>query len=386
MTRARLHRLLAGSPSGLRRALKRIPGTAWLRNRMYGLPGGPAPRPGDLRPVVYPPTWLSWEVMKQRPQYLLEAFAAAGHQVWFVDPRLDRVEEAGERIRLVPSLREVPPAGVILYTHFAPTRTQFDSFDDAVVVYDLLDDLKIYEAEEVGMAPERTVAHHHGPVMRRADVVIASNPVLVERHRAERDDVILVENGVDLDRFTLEGPVASELPPGRVVGFHGALAPWIDLDLIEALARARPGIEVVLVGPVDPKVERRAEALFRIDNVHWFPSQPSGRIAEFVRGFRVGILPFVVEEMTEAVTPLKMFEYLACGVPPVATPLPACVAHPAVRTAADPDGFLAAVDDSAGMGEGERAALRSHAEEAEWGRRVAPLLARLDRDGRRRVP
>ncbi len=83
-----LHRLLARLPAGVRNLLKRVPGASQLRDRLYGQPEGAAPTSGSLRPVVYLPTWLEWEVMKQRPQYLLEALAAAGHEVWFVDPRL----------------------------------------------------------------------------------------------------------------------------------------------------------------------------------------------------------------------------------------------------------------------------------------------------------
>ena len=370
---------------GVRNLLKRIPGASQLRDRLYGQPQGPAPRPGSLRPVVYLPTWLQWEVMKQRPQYLLEAMAAAGHEVWFVDPRLRAERTLDDRIHLVRWLKSTPQSGVILYTHFAPTQTLIDRFEDPVVVYDLLDDLAIYEPSEHGMPAERTVRHHHGPLVEEADVVIASNPVLVERHQAEREDLILVENGVDLDRFGPDGPVAESLPDGVVVGFHGALAPWIDFDLLNAVIRLRPALQFVLVGPVDPLVKGEAAELSALPNVHLLPAQPSDRIAEFVRGFSVGILPFVINEMTQAVTPLKMYEYLASGVPTVATPLPACVQHPAVATASDARSFAAGIDGALDMTAPQRLDLRAHAETAAWRQRIVPLLNRLEELGQSTV-
>ncbi|HSK07468.1 MAG TPA: glycosyltransferase [Acidimicrobiia bacterium] len=377
------HRLLARLPAGTRNLLKRIPGASWLRDRLYGQPrGAPAP-PGTLRPVVYLPTWLQWEVMKQRPQYLLQAFAAAGHEVWFVDPRLDDAKTVGERVHLVSSVRPTPAAGVILYTHFAPTQTLVGRFRDAVVVYDLLDDLAIYEPNERGMPAERTVRHHHRPLMEEADVVIVSNPVLAERHRGERDDLILVENGVDLERFTPEGPIAEPLSEGLVVGFHGAVAPWFDFDLMNAVCNLRPDLRFVLVGPVEPEVEEEAKRLADLPNVSFLPSQSSDRIAGFVRGFAVGLLPFVVDEMTEAVTPLKMYEYLASGVPVVSTPLPACRDHPAVATAADPGEFAALIDQAIDLDSGQRLELRRHADDAAWDRRIRPLLDRLEQRGQR---
>jgi glycosyltransferase involved in cell wall biosynthesis len=378
-----LHRLLAGLSPGLRNLLKRIPGASAVRDSLYGRPRGPAPSPGTLRPVVYLPTWLEWEVMKQRPQYLLEALAAAGHEVWFVDPRLDQERMAGDRVHLVPSIRPTPRSGVILYTHFAPTQTLVDRFTDTVVVYDLLDDLAIYEPNEQGMPLERTVKHHHRPLVEEADVVLASNPILADRHRSEREDLLLVENGVDLDRFTPEGPVAGSLPEGRIVGYHGAVAPWFDFDLFTAVADLRPDLTFVLVGPIDPDVEDRADKLARLANVTLLPAESSQRISEFVRGFSVGILPFVIDEMTKAVTPLKMYEYLASGVPMVATPLPACVREELVQTAQDPSSFAARIDDALMLNAGERQDLRNHARAASWERRVAPLLDRLESLGLR---
>ena len=381
-----LHRLLAGLPAGARNLLKRIPGAARLRDLLYGLPSGPPPASGSLRPVVYLPTWLEWEVMKQRPQYLLEALASAGHEVWFVDPRLGEPKSVGERIHLEPSIRPTPGSDVIIYTHFAPTQTLIDRYQDAVVVYDLLDDLAIYEPNEHGMPAERTVKHHHRPLVEEADVVIVSNPVLAERHRSEREDLILIENGVDLDRFNPEGPVAESLPGGVVIGYHGAVAPWFDFDLMTAVANLEPELSFVLVGPVDPEVEEEARKLGELANVTLLPSQSSERIAEFVRGFAVGILPFVIDEMTEAVTPLKMYEYLASAVPMVATPLPACVAHPAVATASDAAEFSVLIDAALEMTAQERLDLRAQAEPASWKRRIRPLFDRLEERGQRRVP
>ena len=362
----------------MRNLLKRIPGAAGARDRLYGHPTGPEALSGSLRPVVYLPTWLEWEVMKQRPQYLLEALAGAGHEVWFIDPRIGEERLVGERIHLVPSIRPTPQGGVIIYTHFAPTLTLIDRFTESIVVYDLLDDLAIYEPNEEGLPMERTVKHHHRPLVEEADVVLASNPVLAERHRAERGDLILVENGVDLDRFTPEGPVAGSLPEGRVVGYHGAVAPWFDFDLFTSVANLRPDLTFVLVGPIDPEVEDRAGKLAKLPNVTLLPAQSSEKIAEFVRGFSVGVLPFVIDEMTEAVTPLKMYEYLACGVPMVATPLPACVREAMVQTAQDPASFAARIDEALLLTAAERQDLRNHARTASWDRRVVPLLDRLE--------
>lgn len=381
-----IHRWIPRLPAGVRRFLKRLPGASSARDRLYGYPQGSAPESGTPRPVVYLPTWLEWEVMQQRPQYLMQALAHAGHEVWFVDPRLSGRVEIDENVHLVPSLHETPRAGVILYTHFAPNRTLIDRYEEPIVVYDLLDDLAIYDESERGFPARRGVRNHHEVLVMDADVVIVSNRELLGRHRSEREDLVLVENGVDLDRFKPNGPVAGSVPDGQIVGFHGAIAPWIDFDLVTTVATLRPRLTFVFVGPVDPLVEHEAARLTDLPNVTVLPAQPSSAIADHVRGFSVGILPFVVDDMTRAVTPLKMYEYLACGIPVVATPLPACVDQPFVRTAPEPDEFVSAID-AALQDQSIRAnELRQAAELASWDHRVQPLIWKLVELGVRTVP
>lgn len=322
--------------------------------------------------------------MKQRPQYLLEAFAAAGHEVWFVDPRLREERVLNSGVRLVSSLRPVPKSGVILYTHFAPTGTLIDRFEDTIVVYDILDDLSIFDADESGLPDHKRARHYHRELIEDADVVLVSNPVLFDRHALERQDLILIENGVDVEAFCPDGPTAS-LGESPVVGYHGAISAWFDFPLLESLASERPDFSFHLVGPIDDRVHDQAAVLSTHQNVTFHPPQSAEGVAGYVRSFDVGLVPFVLDEMTQGVTPLKMYEYLASGVPVVASPLPACVAHEQVVTASTAEKFEEAIDLALDSNDDDRSDLRSGAEEASWDRRLAPLLLRLDSQGGRRL-
>lgn len=355
-----------------------------LRRQITGAPGGPSPASGSLRPVVYLPTWARWDVMRQRPQYLLAAFARAGHPVFFVDPREPR-RRVADGVTIVPSLDEVPGGHTIHYTHFAPLREVFSRFHDPVIVYDVLDDLSIYDADEVGMPEPSRVRSHHPAVMETADVVIASSPVLADRHGAERDDILLVENGVELHRFAAPTQRPPDLPDtAPIIGYHGAVARWFDFDLLAAVAADNPDWWLVLVGPVSPEVRSDLDAMPR--NVVSLGERPSDAIPAYVAAFDVGAIWFLVDDMTRGVSPLKLFELLAAGVPTVSTPLPACEGVPGVAVAADPVAFAAAVRTALEVDDAGRAALRAAAAGASWDERIAPLLERLDRQGSRRVP
>lgn len=387
----RLRSLIWRLPESWRARLRVMTIVGRLRGLLAGRPANAGPVSGEKRAVVYLPTWLQWDTMRQRPQYLLAAFAAAGHPVYFVDTREPAPRRAAG-VQIVPGLEHVPTSGAILYVHFAPIRALFDRFDRPAIVYDLLDDLSIYDADEIGYPEERRVRAHHPHVMAAADVVIVSNPLLAERHRAERADLLLVQNGVDPAIFGTGVARPADLPdpdPARpTIGYHGAVAHWFDFDLITAVARRAPDWRFVLVGPVDERVRREADLLAALPNVELMGERPSDAMPGYVQGFDVGAIWFQITEMTQGVTPLKMYEYLAAGVPCVSTPLPACVEEPAVATAADPDTFVARLREAlAASGDLNLMVERRKAAEAHsWQARLEPALERLRALGLERVP
>ncbi|MEA3510514.1 MAG: glycosyltransferase [Actinomycetota bacterium] len=339
--------------------------------------------------MVYLPTWARWDVMRQRPQFLLEAFADAGHPVYFVDPR-ERTPRTAGGVSIVPSLDDVPGEHVILYLHFAPLRELVDQFADTVVIYDILDDLTIYEADEVGLPSERTVAHHHSYLMDSADQVIVSNPVLDDRHRSERRDLVLVENGVDAARFSETAARPTDLPDagGPIVGYRGAIARWFDFELLRSVAEAEPDWRFALVGPTDGRVTDEVESLASLPNIELIGERDSDAMPGHAQAFDVEAVWFIVDELTQGVTPLKVFESLAAGTPVVSSPLPACEVIPGVRTATGPtefrDALHAALQDATDPDWLTLAA--ETAENADWSRRLDPLLDRLDDANQRVVP
>jgi glycosyltransferase involved in cell wall biosynthesis len=73
----------------------------------------------------------------------------------------------------------------------------------------------------------------------------------------------------------------------------------------------------VLVGPVQGDL-----SAIRRPNVHILGRRPYGDLPAYVQAFDVGLIPYVLDEHTVAVDPLKLLEYLAAGVPVVSTDLP----------------------------------------------------------------
>jgi hypothetical protein len=147
----------------------------------------------------------------------------------------------------------------------------------------------------------------------------------------------------------------------------------VDLPLIRELALARPAWSFVLVG----KATTDLTPVRAFKNIHLLGQQPYSHLPAYCRGFDVGIIPFRQNELTLRANPLKLREYLAAGLPVVATPLPEVARYQhLVRLADGPDQFIREIEAALCNTSDTAAHRRTEAMQAEsWEARVAELTA-----------
>jgi len=101
------------------------------------------------------------------------------------------------------------------------------------------------------------------------------------------------------------------------IGYIGSTnGKWFDADLALSVIRAFPECRVSVVGPVD---KRFAEECFRYPNAFLHGFVHHSRLSAHLQRFDVAIIPFLRNEITRVVNPLKLYEYAAAGLPVVAT-------------------------------------------------------------------
>jgi glycosyltransferase involved in cell wall biosynthesis len=185
------------------------------------------------------------------------------------------------------------------------------------VCYDCLDNFAAFYPDRRGVLLGRQEAR----LLKRADVVFATERQLAERCAARNRNVHLVPNAVH-PRFLepTQAPCPTSLTglPRPVVGYVGALDLWIDFRLLRYLAEARPGWSFVLIGP-----GRQERNLAGIPNIHCLGPRAHADLPAFLDHFDACLIPFKDSELTRTVNPVKLYEYLARGKPVVATSTPA---------------------------------------------------------------
>ena len=151
--------------------------------------------------------------------------------------------------------------------------------------------------------------------------VAAVAPAILDEIRPTGPSAV-VPNAVDPAEWRSPGiaPAWFTALPGPRLLYVGSLESRIDVEAIGAAARALPEASIAMVGPVLD--EPHFEALRREPNVHLFPPVSRAEVVALVSAADACLIPHVRNAFTEAMSPLKLYEYLAGGAPVAALDLP----------------------------------------------------------------
>ena len=204
---------------------------------------------------------------------------------------------------------------------FLPTplaRDVIQALDPQLTVYYCIDDFtsSSSQARKILASEER--------LFREVDLVFVTSEQLRARAARGSSRVHLFPFGVDLKTFEAVRQQSDAVPeeltrlPRPIIGYVGGIHQWLDQELLATVAQRLPHASFVLVGPRQTDVSR----LSHHSNVHLLGSRSHADVPRYIKGFDIGIIPYRLSRYTENVYPTKLNEYLAMGIPVIATDLP----------------------------------------------------------------
>lgn len=308
-----------------------------------------AKHPASKGIVIYPPTH-DWGYMFQRPHQIAREFARQDYLFFYCTKNeiADTVYgfreiDPGLYLCNVPAKTFTKIKSPILYLGVAKHVELIQDFINPLVIYDHYDDLAV----------SSTPMKMHLAAMKAANIVITTSNPLLEEAQKIRSDILLIPNGVDYDFVKsfrdvgmgstptdLEVILAEQKP---IIGYSGALAEWFDYGLVDHLAKQRQGWNFVILGTnYDGTLDK--SNLLANSNIFWLGMKKYENLFHYIRHFSVGIIPFHVNEITLATSPLKLFEYAALLKPIITTALPECIKYDEVLVANDKNEFLSIIE------------------------------------------
>ncbi|MBE0645175.1 MAG: glycosyltransferase [Bacteroidetes bacterium] len=251
-------------------------------------------------------------------------------------------------------------------------------FDPGLLVYDICDSLEVQSRNDDTL---RRLREAEAALGAEAGLITFSAREMETEVRSKfpHAEALFLPNAVSrgfIERVDRE-PLFHRNGHPRSIGYIGATSgKWFDTELVLATIRECADCHVAIIGPVD---KRFAAACARYPNVTLHGYVSHDLLAAHLRRFDVAIIPFLDNEITRLVNPLKLYEYSVAGLPIVATRTAELAHHASLMYLAhDTQSFVASIREALSEDSPERRQeRRSFAETHTWEDRVHAFIGHL---------
>lgn len=280
-------------------------------------------------PILYLPCF-DFLPHRQRPQHLLYQLSLLGFDVVYCNVTQNQERpfiRLNEHFVICQDIQALPRRTYTMWVSHGPYLDELHRFSHSLLVCDLAD---------ATVGPFAMFEPWQERKIKEADLVLCASELLFADASKHGDRALLVRNGAETELFKpaadkLGAPLYKEEEAvylagstAPVIGFWGAVAGWLDWELIRYLAEKRPHYLFVFIGDISCPIP---EALASMPNVRWLGDKEYESLPAYARQFDAAIIPFLKNELTEHANPIKMYEYLAAGLPVVSTDLREVLAH-----------------------------------------------------------
>lgn len=155
----------------------------------------------------------------------------------------------------------------------------------------------------------------------KTDGIITSSNTLHTNKKQLNTNAFVVKNGVNFELFSQKAtayPLKEYQDKyDKIIGYIGSVDHRLDYDLLEACAKNHPNLAFVFVGRINN--QEGETRLKKHKNVFLLGPQSPSELHNFMQAFDLGLIPFLKNDLTAGIYPLKINEYLAAGKPVIST-------------------------------------------------------------------
>ncbi len=149
-----------------------------------------------------------------------------------------------------------------------------------------------------------------GKFLSQVDTVITTSEELYNSKSKNVDSCYLIKNGVDFKLFRKK-IISENTKSKKIIGYVGSVDERLDYKLLKYLIENINDVEFHFVGRiVFPEL---VEPLLKYENVYLHGAVNYEKVPLHVSNFDICLIPFLKNDYTKNIYPLKINEYLALG-------------------------------------------------------------------------
>ncbi len=285
-----------------------------------------------------------WNFVYRRPQHLMTRAANKYNVHFFEEPLISDKPDgyssyiSTEGIHIViPNLKDEHAGGInkrleiifrsflesecitnYIFWYYTPMMRNFtENFTPKLIVYDCMVNLDINKNGNSFMLAAET------KLLKEAQLVFTSSIGLYKAKKNLHQQVSCYPGSVDFEHFAaarlkLPDPEDQKNIPYPRIGYFGIIDDRIDVALLKKLAELKAEYHFILIGPVN-KID--PEKLPKNKNIHYLGLKNYEDLPAYCSNWDLAFSPFIINETTKYLSPANTPEYLAAGLPVVATNL-----------------------------------------------------------------
>jgi glycosyltransferase involved in cell wall biosynthesis len=196
-----------------------------------------------------------------------------------------------------------------------------------LLLYHIVDEYTAYSDQTP--SSRRRAEEQEKEMMALVDAVIVVSRNLYKAKRPFNPNTYLIPNGVNYQSYA--DALAEPQSPDDLMaiknprlGYIGLVGDKLDLNMLVELAQENPEWSLVLLGQVRVHQQKEAwRALQMLPNVYHLGPVEVSQVPHYVKGFQVGLMPYLQNCHAEYISPLKLYDYLAAGLPIASLDIPA---------------------------------------------------------------
>jgi glycosyltransferase involved in cell wall biosynthesis len=203
-----------------------------------------------------------------------------------------------------------------------------DGFGKKMLIYHVVDEYQAYFGNSVSDEDQKNKTERR--MLKKADLVLVVSQKLYDTKKPINPNTHLVSNAVDFyaydEALCSEKPQPKELAelPSPKIGYSGLIAAKLNFKLLRDMAISHPEWSIILLGAIDYRhCSEDLNLLKKMKNIYFIKRKNIKDVPYYIKALDVCIAPYKINRHSQNMSPLKIYDYMACGKPIVSTNFPA---------------------------------------------------------------